>query len=554
MSTEAALEAGDAAHGGPRVGPRASVAAALVFALIAALYLSWVPGVLLVGPDTSVYMGLGRSLAHGQGYTFNFQLYAKYPPVYPLVLAGICLVGGSIWAMQAFGALSGVAALVAVYALVRAREGAWPALGVAVVAAACTWFQSHAAVLIRADVPYTMAAMVALWYAERQIRAAGWSWVRWVVAAALVVVAVYAHLSGVAVVAAVGAAALFSNARPRPVRQRLASAAIVGVLAAVAVAGWLYRGTLVHNPSANYWKHATFVPVEQTGKIPSRLDRLGRRMEEWAHTPLNLERDKVSLPVAAAMLGLLVLPGLVVGLRRPRSAAEFYVLAHFAVSYAGGGPTGNERYVIPVVPLLIYYGYLSVRFWGRALGRMVGRPRAAGVVGCVVGALVLAHGVRQRVRHKGGAAKFSPERRARDIRRCAAWELAGKAVRLAVGNSDAVVYPGSGNGWAKLHFFSRCRVGEVWYTWDVGVRALRDMRDQKCEFVFHDFTNAHSRRRLDPLLAAHPQLFARVDELNDGENHWALYRLHRDRLAPVIDELESKEQEKAVAEGSPRQQ
>ena len=154
-------------------GRRGTVVVALVFALLAALFIAQVPGVLLVNPDSAVYMGLGRSLARGEGYRFNFQPYAKYPPGYPLLLAAVYATAGeSVWAMQALTALCGVGALAAAYALVKPRAGRWPALGVAVLTAACSWFQAHACVTIRADVPYAMLALATLWAAERQIRSA----------------------------------------------------------------------------------------------------------------------------------------------------------------------------------------------------------------------------------------------------------------------------------------------------------------------------------------------------------------------------------------------
>ncbi len=511
----------------------------LVFVLIAVLFVAQVPGVLLVNPDSAVYMALGRSLARGGGYRFNFQPYAKYPPVYPAMLAAVYATAGeSIRAMQTLTALAGVGALVAAYALVKARAGRGPALGVAVLTAACTWFQSHASVHIRADVPYTMFAMVALWYAERQIRSPRWSWLKWAAVALLATVALYTHLAGAALVAAVGAGALFSNERSRPVARRIASAALVGALAAAAVAYWLHRGSLVANPTANYSKHTTLLPVEQMGKPASPLERASKRLQEWARAPLSLDDDKVTLPVAAVLLGLLVVPGLAAGFRRPRSAAEFYVVAHFAISYVGGGPTGHERYVLPVVPLLFYYGYVSLRLWGRAIGGLFRSPGAARVLPralvATAAVLALVQGITIRARCKRGAAKLSPKRRERDRRRVAAWQRAGERVRRAVGDTDAVVYPGSGNTWAKLHYFSGCRLGEVWYTWDIGVRCLRQMRDQGAQFVFDDVTNAHCRRRLDPLLRDHPQCFRRLDEYNDGENHWVLYRLDREQLQKVL--------------------
>ena len=93
----------------------------LVWALLVALvvaYVGSVPGQLFPKPDTMVYLGLARSLANGDGYTFNLEPYGKYPPVFPaLLVAGNAL--GGVWGMQALVALCGVGALVAAHELAK---------------------------------------------------------------------------------------------------------------------------------------------------------------------------------------------------------------------------------------------------------------------------------------------------------------------------------------------------------------------------------------------------------------------------------------------------
>ena len=74
---------------GTRVGgpSRRQVGVALgVLAAIAVLYVASLPDALIVNPDSMQFLGLGRSLAHGDGYTLNGQAYGKFPPVLPLLL------------------------------------------------------------------------------------------------------------------------------------------------------------------------------------------------------------------------------------------------------------------------------------------------------------------------------------------------------------------------------------------------------------------------------------------------------------------------------------
>jgi hypothetical protein len=45
-----------------------------------------------IDPDASLYVGLGRSLAAGDGYALDGVPHTKYPPGLPLLLAGVTRV------------------------------------------------------------------------------------------------------------------------------------------------------------------------------------------------------------------------------------------------------------------------------------------------------------------------------------------------------------------------------------------------------------------------------------------------------------------------------
>ncbi|MFP4058215.1 MAG: ArnT family glycosyltransferase [Candidatus Brocadiia bacterium] len=539
---------GDNAVVGPcpaRPGPPGRRELALVGALLLAIavaYLVSVPGVLLLNPDTAVYMGLGRSLARGDGYTFNFKPYAKYPPVFPAMVSAVFLAAGEhIWLLQAMVALCGVGALLAAYGLVRGRAGPGAAAGVVVLSALSSWFWAHASVYLRADVPYAFVSLLALWAAERQLRAPRLSWMRWAGVAALVVVALYTHMVGVALVAGISLGALCARAAGRPAWRRLAAAAMVGVAGLAATGYWLYRGRDISNPMANYGKHASVLPRGQMGSEASAADRAALRLQEWLRTPLNMDDEKATRGLALVACAVLLVPGLAVGFGRWRSGAEFYLCAYFAVSTFAGGPTGGARYVVPVVPLLFYYGYESLRVLGGAVGAAFG-PRGRRVVPRVVlgvaVVMIASYGVYVRAKGKRGASKFEAERRERDRNRNTTWRAAAARVRREMAEVDApLVYPGSGNTWAKLHYFADVPVAEVRFD-HVGARALRAMAEQGADFVLDDVENEHCRRRLGPLLRDYPRCFRQVEEFREGETRLVLYRIDRAELEAALRELE----------------
>jgi hypothetical protein len=526
-----------------RESRRGRATVVVIFVLIAVLFVAQVPGVFLVNPDSTVYLGVARSLARGEGYTFNFKPYAKYPPVYPLMLAGVFATAGEDFrAMQTVTALTGVLALVAAYALVKARSGRWPALAVVLLTAMCSWFQSHASVYIRADVPYTMFSLAALWYAERWLRARNVSWARWAIVAMLTVLALYTHMVGVALVAGIAAGAVFAREWKHGLRRRLVAAAIIGAVGLAATGYWLYRGRDISNPMANYGKHAGALPKGQMGSEGTVTGRAALRLTEWLMTPLNMDDEKATAPLAVTAFAVLIVPGLFVGFGRYRSCMEFYLCAYFAISVLGGGPTGGPRYTLPMVPLLFYYGGVSLDVLGSVIGSFFGRRGRTWVPRVLVGVcagMILAYATYVRVKADRGASKFEHERRERDRVRTAVWKRAAERVRQAVAETDdALVFPGSGNTWAKLHYFADVPMAEVRFQ-HVRERAMRAMLEQGADFVFDDVTNDHCRRRLDPLLREHGECFEKLAEFTEGENHLVLYRLDRAKLRAELAETES---------------
>ena len=495
--------------------------------IVGGIYLASVPGIWCLHPDSPYYLGVGRSLARGQGYTFNYARFAKYPPVFPLMLAAVfATVGGSIGAMQATVAATGVGAVAAAYWLLRPRVGGRAALAVALLAAACTWFSVHACAFILSGMPYTCFSLVALSAAERRIRSGRRSVLGWVLVAALVMLALYTHLAGVSLVAGVAAGVLFAREQKRPAAQRLAAGALVGAACAVVAALWIVRSGSARG-KASYRGLMQGAPAA-TASRP--LPKLRMRATEWAATPLSMSHTDLSWPVAAGLLGLLVVPGLVRGFRRHRSCAEFYLCAYLLLGYVYGGPGGHERYVVPVVPLLLYYGCLSLRVLrggvARATGARRGGPEESAWL--LMGAAflaVLGPAVYRRLKGRAGAWPLQSTERAR-VKLAALGELDEWFAQWVP--RDAVVFVADGGAAAAiLHYRTgrrtvRCRPGHT------GVRLLVSAWQAEGDFA------VRTRGGLSPpdaeeVLDGHRDCFTL---LASSKRLW-LYRIHKLRLRQV---------------------
>ncbi|MFP4057190.1 MAG: glycosyltransferase family 39 protein [Candidatus Brocadiia bacterium] len=516
----------------------AALAMAGILLCFAFAYVDSITPTFLINPDSAIYMGLGRSLARGDGYTFNATPYGKYPPTFPVILAGVYLVAGqSVWGMQLAVALCGLGALLATYGLVRPRAGVVPALTIAVLTGACSWFVSHAVLLVRADVPYAFFSLAALWYAERQLRSSRFSVLRWVLAGLLGAVAVLTHMVGTSLVIGLVVGALLARrAAGRTVRQRLVAAALVGLLCGGATGLWMLRVWSV----GKYASYRTLVSAatRRTHEVP--LYRLRLRLREWVTTPLGLEYHEMPWAVAAGAFALLVLPGLVDGLVRRRGCAEFYLAAFFVISTCFGGEGGHERYVVPIVPLLLYFGYESLGVLGRGLGAVFG-ARTEGVEaprpGCLARAVmvlavvgILGSAVYTRVRYTRGAEALAPDERQGHAEEHRAFQAMADYIRQHV-PEDAVLYGSSGGATSVYYYYLdrpiiRPTPGEM------GLRALRRLRDSDVDYVVSEVLTMKGEDRIDSMLALCRQCLEHVH----GESGCDLWRVNQRAVRRTLAE------------------
>ena len=523
------------------LGPRQAALAVAVFVLIAAAYLASAPGVWFVHSDSACYLGLARSLSRGPwlsfNYEFNYRPFGKYPPVFPFLLSVVYrTLGENIWVMQALSALTGVGAVVMAFLIVRPRAGTWPALAVACLTATCSWFWAHSSVYILSGMPYTFFSLLALWFAEREIRSPRLSVLKWLLAALLVILAIYTHMSGAALVPAVAAAVLFARGQERGRRQRLAAAALVGVLCTAAAVAWLAHGWNL-TAGSGYTTLAKEEPLK-TYKEPFR--KLGLRVREWPSTPLGLETEEFPTGLGLILLAAFVVPGLVWGFRRHGSVAEFYLCIFFVLVTIHGGSGGKERYAVPVVPLLFYFGYLSLLLYGSMAGRLLGlcregraasRRRLGRVVLAAIVIAWLGTALYRHKRGKGGAGAFKSSSSELKVRRLREWEA---AIRWAehFGPPDATLYPGPAGAWATLHFISGHPVGKLDPRYR-GQRILKSMVTWDADLVLTNM-EGRTRKGLLPVLQRYDCF-----TLLYHSRRMRLYRIDKQRLRQLVAAAET---------------
>ncbi len=364
-------------------------------AIVATLLALSVRDTWTIDPDAAAYVGLGRALASGDGYTLegpSGSLHGKYPPGLPLVIAGLTRVAGpeayDLFHLALVALL--VAALVIVHGLARRLGlGPAPALVVALCTGLSQTFFDLSVVYIRTEVPFlalSMGALRLLLGPTLPSEGEGprpLSLGRFLSSAALLLGAVLIRTAGVAlaIVPAWRLVARGSTLRVRGQSAVLVAVAIVPVLAWQPVTGWVTGTPSAEGERTSYAAEFLASEPRDLTKVVQidnpRLDGRGlvRRVtgnvevlaRACATLLTNVDRAAHRLPVGALLL-LLVAAGSLSMLTRgsgPREAG-LYLLAACGL-YLVWPFNQQERFYAPLLPLmLIAAGSGVVHAWRTA--------------------------------------------------------------------------------------------------------------------------------------------------------------------------------------------
>jgi len=357
--------------------------------LLAGLYLVGLTGRWWPTNDSALYLGLGRSLAAGQGYRFNDAPCTSVAPGLPLALAGLFRIfGEGFRAPNVLMALSGLAAVAMVY-LVIART-ATPLTAWCV--SACTGFSylfylnAHR---VLTDAPFAALFWAALYAAMRFLRGRG-SWA--ILAALLAGAGVLVRVPDM-ILLGLAAAGLLLDRPPPGGRLRSVAAAAALLLPAAALAAGLYvlaRASAAETPPYVFY-FLRYLRLEAGKKFLDfgvGLIRLPSVFIELLTGQKGVVLDQLgALGLLVAGIGLVRLwRG---GHRTAGVLAAGYPLALLILASAR---SVHGRYLLPVQPVLLcalFEGTGAIAEWA-ARKRGSHRPtRAAAVSWCVLSAAIL---------------------------------------------------------------------------------------------------------------------------------------------------------------------
>ncbi len=333
-----------------------------------ALFLSMVSGAFLFqGGDNAVYISLAKSLVQGQGftsiYTYPADPHTKYPPFFPLMLAGVILFSGeNILAMQIMIALCGALSAGAIGLLWAGRGdrliGFITALWVGSMP-----FTLYYSIHVLSEIPFTAFVCLTFLFAEKAFARGGVKNAWFALAVVFMIISYFTRSAGITVMPALFAGALFIP----PVRKRLKANALMaaGVFIpfAVAAAAWKLRCKILTEGEGDVY-FGEFLRSDPRNLDSPMIGLQGilERMVENGGAYTRTLYDHLPWPPQLAgpspeMSGLVILGVCALGLGlvmyRKRGAPEFFMFSYWALIMVWS--FHPPRFLIPLYPFLIYY-------------------------------------------------------------------------------------------------------------------------------------------------------------------------------------------------------
>ena len=318
----------------------------VIAAVVAVAYLACVNGKWYPTPDSALYMGLGRSLATGQGYTFNGHADNTVTPGLPLAIAAGRLVQGGegLAVTNLLITLLGLAGLAIVWAALRRLTDAWLATAATVMLAGSTVFFQYSHIILT-DVPFITFAYAALYAC---IRFAKGSWLWLAAAAVLTAIALTIRAPGALFMGLVAVAVAIGPVVGLPTRRRIIAAAVLLAATLATVGVWYLWGRSVGR--VPYQESAAANLGQFGSSLSVRVLAAGRSLAEAMSRFMIGTTD---LPWLGAIGWAVTIFGLGVLWRRGLRLGLLVVVPYTIIIVAIIRQEFDERYLLPVLPLIL---------------------------------------------------------------------------------------------------------------------------------------------------------------------------------------------------------
>lgn len=371
---------GAAPSSGPHAGPEKKLARTrwILAVLLTLLSIGIVVGAFNPAPhtggDNAGYLALAYSLLTTGSYAEVFDParlpHTKYPPVFPVLLAGLMAAGVRSWSgFKALAAVATVLASLASYLWAERRLGPVWAFGVAVavVLSSAVVYYSH---WILSDPLFVAFTLVSLWALERGDGAVG----RWTVAGIVTAgLAYFTRSAGVPLLLAVGGWLVL--------RRRWKALGVAAGVLGVPMMLWLVRSRSAGGEAyaSEFWLVNPYDPGAGTVSVGRLVERVLANGEGYvaAHLPSGIVGGSgFAVTVLGVAVVTLALTGWGRAARRSLGLTELFLPLYAGLILLWPEVWSGDRFALPLYPVLFMYAASTVRSLTRRLG-----PRAASLAG-----------------------------------------------------------------------------------------------------------------------------------------------------------------------------
>ncbi len=321
--------------------------------------------------DSAMYVAMGKSIVSGEGARYMGYGGIKYPPGFPLML-GLIIgpFGYNFLLMRLLIVACAVGTAWLAYLIVRDRSNRWIATGVMCATVSCyaVFFECTR---VLADLPYAFLSLIALRWVERYAGADSWRGRVGYITIGLMLAAYFTRIAGLTLFAGAIACLTVGGTGSRPSRLNLKKAAAVALVLIVVPTAWTVQNQLrgpflpsdlreALSYEKEFLSRGTNTPDQPTiawSDLAARLWRNVGYYEKLASSVVVGEPLESKTPIHVG--ALLLIGGFVYCLIRQRGVYEYYVPIYLLV-YMVWTTRQGERFLVPIVPLLLYYAFRSL--------------------------------------------------------------------------------------------------------------------------------------------------------------------------------------------------
>ncbi|HUU29852.1 MAG TPA: hypothetical protein VM123_18775 [archaeon] len=353
------------------------------------------------GGDNATYIILAESiLRSGDGYSDTItpgepKPHTQYPFGYPLLLAPlVALVGRNLVLLKLFSVLLAVASVALFSRLVErlAPPLAWAGLSLAAASNPVIVDYSH---WILSEMSFLFFSLLALyfliaWDEEEKSRFGKKFWF------AVLAMAFTVHIRSAGLAFPIAGFAYFA------LRRRWRTLAVFTLSLVLLLSPWMIRNRLVREPGVGYmsalFMKNPYTPEQGAAGVADLAARFVTNVRIYSGTELarvllgseGVGQESRAVKMVSVAAALLVLIGLIGHLARTFRILEIYMLVFLGMVLIWPEAWSDVRFLMPVVPLIIFYLAEGAALAGRRIWPEIYRNgAAAAAAACVIALLGL---------------------------------------------------------------------------------------------------------------------------------------------------------------------